>query len=289
VSREVESSDAQTPQYTPSPRPDYRNPTAIPYASVTRHIWGDAESGEVTDWIYASTSLIHALVFGLAPGARFTHSPSYRTVFGADEVLQVLSGTMVLSNPETGEVHRVAAGERVEFGANTWHHAFAHGGTPLRVLELFAPPPAAGTSGAYARTRPYLADSRYVSRALADGRLADAAADRTMRVIRDADLVWRRDLGVLLGVAASTSQLTAAILEVNPGEASSRHAHGGDEVIVVTRGRLWVRAWDEAGAHVFELGPDDGCLLPSGCEHEYRNPTGELAVATIGVAPRFDP
>jgi quercetin dioxygenase-like cupin family protein len=282
------SGTGQTP-YSPSPRPDFRSPTAIPYASVTRHVWGDQDSGEVTDWIYASTSRIHALVFGLAPGASFKHSPSYRTVFGADEVLQVLSGTMVLANPETGEVYRVATGDRVAFGPDTWHHAFAHGGTPLRVLELFAPPPATGSSGPYSRTRPYLEEARYVTDAVARGRLADAAASRTISVIRSPDLVWRRDLGVLVGIVASTPQLTAASLEVNPGETSLLHAHAGDEVVYVTSGRLWVRALDEAGSHVFELSPDDACFLPARCAHEYRNPTGELAVATIGVAPRFDP
>ena len=55
--------------YSPSPRPSFDGPAAIPYASVTRHIWGDPEAGEVADWIYASTERVHALVFGLAPGA----------------------------------------------------------------------------------------------------------------------------------------------------------------------------------------------------------------------------
>ena len=35
------------------------------------------------------------------------------------------------------------------------------GPEPLRVLELFAPPPAAGASSAYARAQPYLEVSRY--------------------------------------------------------------------------------------------------------------------------------
>jgi len=53
--------------YKSSPRPVFTGPTAIPYRSVTRHVWGDAEAGFVDDWIYISTDKIHQLVFGLPP------------------------------------------------------------------------------------------------------------------------------------------------------------------------------------------------------------------------------
>src|SRR4029077_5475753 len=78
-------SQARVTAYRPSPRPTFDAAAAIPYAAVTRHVWGDAESGEVADWIYASTDRVHALVFGLAAGAWFRHSPEFRTIFGADE------------------------------------------------------------------------------------------------------------------------------------------------------------------------------------------------------------
>ena len=49
-------------------------------------------------------------------------------MFGADEVLTVLRGRMVLANPETGEVQLVESrSSSVAFGQDTWHHAFAHG------------------------------------------------------------------------------------------------------------------------------------------------------------------
>ena len=73
----------------------------------------------------------------------------------------MLEGVLVIADPETGEVQRAAAGESVFFRRDTWHHAFALGPEPLRVLELFAPPPAAGASSAYARAQPYLETSRY--------------------------------------------------------------------------------------------------------------------------------
>jgi quercetin dioxygenase-like cupin family protein len=275
--------------YRPSPRPSFDAPTAIPYASVTRHVWGDAEAGQVADWIYASTERIHALVFGLPAGGAFLHSREFRTVFGADELLHVLEGTMVLANPETGEVVRVPRGGNVFFRRDTWHHAFAHGPEPLRVIELFAPPPATGTSGAYARTRPYLelADSRYADDGLIGRFLpGERPANRTLRVVSDADVLWRRDLGALVGILASTEHLTAALLDLGPGDVAAAHAHAGDEVLYVLEGVVHVRAWHDGETHVFELGPRDACYLPTGCRHEYRAFTGP-AQALMGVAPSY--
>ena len=86
--------------YSPSPRPTFPGPTLVRESEAVRHVWGDPEAGEVDDWIYVSSGLIHCIVFGLQPGRAFRHSPEFRTVFGADELLQVVEGTMVLANPE---------------------------------------------------------------------------------------------------------------------------------------------------------------------------------------------
>jgi quercetin dioxygenase-like cupin family protein len=265
--------------YRPSPRPSFDAPTLITRAAVTRHVWGDQQAGEVADWIYASTGRIHCLVFGMPAGGAFRHSEEFRTVFGADELLYVLDGTMVIANPETGEVHRLEQGRSVAFGKDTWHHAFAHGGGPVRVIEFFAPPPSTGSSGAYARTRPFVTDAVY-ARTPGDQR-------RTLRPVSDADIVWRRDHGVLVGLHTATDQLSAGIVEVNPGEVSAVHSHGGDEVVFSLDGGLHVRAWQGDEPSVFEVGAEDAVFLPAGCRHEYRNYTGRLARALIGVAPRW--
>ena len=34
------------------------------------------------------------------------HSDQYRTIFGADELMYVLSGVLIINNPETGETHK---------------------------------------------------------------------------------------------------------------------------------------------------------------------------------------
>ena len=109
-----------------SPRPTFDRATAIPYAEVTRFLWGDEASGEVADWIYASTDRIHMLVFALPPGGRCLHSDAHRTVFGADVTYLVLEGCLALADPERGEVRVVEPGEAVLFRRDTWHHIFSH-------------------------------------------------------------------------------------------------------------------------------------------------------------------
>jgi quercetin dioxygenase-like cupin family protein len=270
-----------------SPRPTFDGPALIRRADVTRHVWGDPAAGEVFDWIYASTDKVHMLVFGLAPGAGFRHSQDFRTIFAADELLHVLEGVLVIADPETGEVQRAAAGESVFFRRDTWHHAFALGPEPLRVLELFAPPPAAGASSAYARAQPYLETSRYAD----DSRLGawPPAEPPTPRLRLVRDVLWRRDLGVLSGILVSTEHLTVATLELGPGEVATVHEHGGDEVLMALEGRLWVRAWFGGDVHVFELEPEDACYLPAGSRHEYRNAGGTAVRAICGIAPRYLP
>jgi len=273
--------------YRPSPRPTFDGPALITREASTRHLWGDEEAGVVADWIYVSSGLIHALVFGLEPRGSFTHSPHHRTVFGADELLYVLSGVMAIANPETGEVQRVEAGECVFLRRDTWHHAFAQGVDALRVLELFAPPPSTGSSGAYARTRPYLEDSRYAADELLGGLTPAGREPETLHRLGHRDLVWRRDLGVLVGLYVSTEHLTAGVVEVDPGQAAGIHAHRGDEILYVTEGRLIVRAWQADDVSVFELGPDDACYLPVGSRHEYRNYGDVTARAVFGIAPDY--
>ncbi len=108
-------------------------------------------------------------------------------------------------------------------------------------------------------------------------------------MVRPADVLYRRDLGVLAGVLISTEHLTVATLEVGPGELAAAHEHGGDEVLMALEGSLWVRAWYDGGVHVFELEPEDVCYLPAGSLHEYRNAGGQTARAICGVAPRYLP
>lgn len=267
--------------YRPSPRPVFNEPTRISRSEVTRHVWGDLDAGEVMDWIIVSSAHIHCLIFGLPPGGRFAHSNSHRTVFAAHEILFVLQGTLALANPESGEVVRACPGEAVTFGPDTWHHAFAQGGEELRVLELFAPPPSAGTSGAYARAQPYLPpqDWRY------DGGVGETS---TLTRVRVENATWRRDLGVLVGVLLDTDELTAGVMEVQPGERSQPHAYEGDLVVYVTDGALTLRSRTPEGRQtVLELEAGDAGYVPRGEHIDVSCYGGTVAQAFFGVAPGY--
>jgi quercetin dioxygenase-like cupin family protein len=269
--------------YRPSPRPSFDGPTVIRAADAVRHTWGDDGAGFVEDWIYVSSQLIHAIVFGLAPGGAFRHSEDFRTVFAADELLHVLQGTLALANPETGEVVRAEPGESVFFRRDTWHHGFSYGDEPLRVLEFFAPPPATGTSGAYARTRPYLEQSVYAVDGVVGNLVDPRPSAGSFRVLRCDDSVWRLDRDVLVGLLVSTEHLTVGTVTVPAGQASLEETHDGEELVYVTRGELRV----EAGPVLATLAPGDAFFVPFGTMHRYAATDAGVAEAIFGVAPSF--
>ena len=279
--------------YSPSPRPTFAAAAAIPYGSVTRHLWGDADAGEVADWIYVSSDRIHQLVYGLPPGGAFRHSEAFRTIFAADVVYYVLSGTLVIANPDSGEVQRLLPGEAAFFRRDTWHHAFNYSTEPLRVLEFFAPPPSQGTSGAYAQAQPFLADAHY-SRDGWLGRWPEAAAEeaasRTIHPIRADDVLWHlqgTEHPLLVGLLVSTEHLTVGRIDLLPGQRSEVECHGGDEGVYVLSGTVHIRPQVESGPNWLELSPRDGCFLPQGTPHQYYNIGDEPASLLFGVAPSY--
>lgn len=273
-------------------------PGAVPASSAVLKLWGDERSGQVHDLIYVSNEKIQLMLFSMPPGARFRHSEAYRTVLAADELYCVLRGTLVLANPETGEVHRVGPGEAISFGRDTWHHGFNHGTEAVEVLEFFAPPPATGTSQRYARTKPYLEESTYV-RDEYIGRWPQAAdearAKETQHPVEDT--LWRMEGAedpVLVGVYVSTPELTAGSLDVLPGQRSDPLVRGGDEAGYVVRGRLSLLLPAETagggpgnGWHVIEAG--DGWFVPAGMPHRFLNMGDEPVHALLGVAPGYLP
>jgi quercetin dioxygenase-like cupin family protein len=276
-----------------SPRPSFDRPTHIAYENATRHVWGDDVSGKVIDWIYVSSGKIHQLVFSMPMGGRFGHSDTHRTIFAADELYYVISGTLVVANPETGEAHRVKKGEAAFFRRDTWHHGFNCGAEPLRVLEFFAPPPSQGTSSAYAKTKPNLTDVRYTQ----DGWLGRWPMDKAewhrssaIKVLREADYLWRMEgtkQPALVGLLVSTDQLTAGKFFLLPGQQTEMEAHGGDESLYLLSGELTLCVDAPDSSPWYELKEGDGFYLPQGTLHRYCNLSDKPVEGLFGVAPSY--
>jgi quercetin dioxygenase-like cupin family protein len=281
--------------YVPSPRPTPSEVTILDRSRApVSHVWGDAQSGEVRDNVYASTPLIHAITFALGPGRSFRHSPDYRTCFAATELLFVLEGTLVLANPTDGSVVLAEQGEAITFGRDTWHHGYNWGEGLCLVAEFFAPPPATGSSGEYARHQPLPSEVRYTDEALL-GRWSATDARRppqgSFRVVRGNEVPLRLEGDadpILMGVLVSTPELTVMRCSIRPGQRSQWRVHGGDCVGLVVDGDVVVegmgspRGWGEAGAR-------DGFFVPRGESYRLWNDLGSSCTLLLAVAPSYTP
>lgn len=280
--------------YQPSPRPTFDSPTAIPRSQAVHHVWGDAQAGEVLDWIYVSSDKIHQLLFQLPRHGQFTHSDDHRTLFGADEVLYVVEGTVAFADPESGEVVRVEAGESLFFRRDTWHHAFNWTSAPALVLELFAPPPAAGTSGSYAQKRAMLESSTYqddsVLANLVPG-LDSGRRARRLAVVRQSDYIWRLEgtpNPILVGIVASTEHITVTKCEVRGEGWSGWLSHCGDASGYLLSGDLVLRVSGGADRSWYEIAAGDGFFIPEGARYQVRNLSQDHAVYLLGAAPSYN-
>ena len=279
-------------EYRPSPRPAFDAAVAIRHEDVTRYTWGDDESGEVLDWLYVSSAYIHQLIFGLPVGGSFRHSNEFRTIFAADEVLIVLEGCMIITHPVTGESSRVDTGEAVFFRRDTWHHAYAVGPEPLRVLEFFSPPPSAGSSGTYARSQPMLDDPR-----LADDRRLGTYVPGThddtpsrFTVLAPRDRLWRLETAepspAAVGLMASTEHITVGDVGLSSGQRTAWRTHDGDLCGYVTEGTLRLAVDGPEARRWLELRPGDGWYVPKGVPYRYHAHMGPTR-AYFAVAPSY--
>ena len=227
------------------------------------------------------------LVWALPPGGKCLHSDTHRTVFGADVTYFVLGGTLVLANPETGEVKVAEAGEAVLFRRDTWHHIFSHGLDQLRVLEFFAPPPSTGTSRKYAQTRPLLDEVRHANDELL-GHWPLEQPEPTLHHRTTSDTLWRRDGDALVGITVSTEHLTVGTLSLLPGSAQRhRRSTGATRRCMSSKVSSTFGPGATASEGWHELHPGDGFYCPAGTPHRYSNIGGGIVKAAFGVAPRW--
>ncbi len=286
-------SEAGSPEPTYRPTVVRRTPGAIPAEQAQPKLWGDDVSGYASDLIFVSDDEIQELIIELPAGGRFQHSPQNRTIMAADQLYFVLSGSVALADPSTGEVQLVNPGQAVHIPPGTWHHGFNRGGGDVRILEFFAPPPATGSSQPYGRSQPYLSEVSYAD----DSHLgswpppAASAPAGTMRVIRDADYFWRME-GLphpfLVGILVSTPQLTVAVGQLNPGQRTGPVVRGGAEAGYVLEGKLNLLIQDDDGTRTWhQVKAGDGFYVPPRTRHSFHNLPGHPVQFLFGVAPSY--
>lgn len=271
-----------------TPRPTYDVPTRLGHDDPVRHIWGDVESGFVIDRVHLSSENLHVLEFALPPGGRFSHSPDNPTIFAADELLYVLEGELLLSDPSTGELQRIQTGEAAFFRRDTWHHGRAGGNAGVRVLEFFSPTPVTGASSAYAKQQPYLEHSERVdSRIFNNWPHNSAAVTAQHRIIpvREHDVAWALFGEVEVEFLASTEHLTAMRSHLNAGAASLTEQHAGEEFVFVLAGGLIILTPNADAANCLFLGPGDSAVIPPEVPHGYLASGDDQAVWLTGTGP----
>jgi mannose-6-phosphate isomerase-like protein (cupin superfamily) len=282
--------------YTRSPETSYAAPTRIRRSDFVLRVWGDDVAGRVFDWVHVANETIHQLVFVLPAGGTFKHSDDYRTIFAADVVYHVLSGTIAVADPETGEVQRLEPGETLLIRRDTWHHGFNCGMEPAHVIECIAPAPRQGTTRAYSSQLENLLEARYAQNGLLERWPAardEARKAERMALVRYDDVLWRIEGngGAIVAILASTENATFARVEVLPGRSGGTHAHAGEETGYVLGGHLNIRCEAEDGADetLLEVDSGEAFYLPEGLRHEYLNWGGESAVFFAQVAPTYTP
>jgi mannose-6-phosphate isomerase-like protein (cupin superfamily) len=270
-------------------------PTLLRYRDLERRTRGDETTGRLCDWFYADDADMNLNIVGMPPNGSAISSPANPTIFGADELFYVIEGTMVQSNPVTGEVFVVKPGEAIFFRKDTWHYQWNYSNTQLRMLEFFQPAPKSGTGGAYARAQPPLAGPPKQGRDDLLGKwpmARDEPQERTTWMIHEHDILWRmegtvRGREMLVGILASTEHMTVGKMSFLSGQRSSDYQHGGEKVIFVESGNLHVEL---TGTKKWvELEPWDGLRIPAGVPHSFYNMSSEPATCLFSVAGEYRP
>jgi quercetin dioxygenase-like cupin family protein len=269
----------------------FDRPTRIPYEATLKHVWGDDVSGQTTDWVYVSTEEVSQIVFGMPVGGHFGHSDEFKDVYDSDIIWRVLSGVLVVLNPETGEVHRAGAGEALFFHGDIWHYGYSYGTEPVRVIEFSAP--SAIQAVRHAVKKPPIANPKYAQNEYL-GRWPAAQeeerAHASVRLLTDHEILWRFEGSrkhVLVGHLISTKYLTVGEIRLLPGQQSDVFVHHGIKTLYVLDGRLNVQLPDEESW--IEANAADGVYLPAGTPHRLLNFTTDPVSLLFQIVPSDEP
>jgi quercetin dioxygenase-like cupin family protein len=268
--------------------------TLIRFEEATRFLWGDEESGRVSDWVYGSGKRIAAFMFSLRPGAYFRHSRQFKTYYEQQRLYYVYQGQITIHNPESGQVAEAQQGQAIFWQGQKWHYGYNFGDSETLILEAVVPPETA-PEVTLSNHKPELKDGvngRYdlLGNWPAQMKEAQKEAIRAGEMITldrqdSLHLIGGRKSPYQVSLFVSTDELSAGTIELGIGKMCEDETHPGDEALVVTSGRLNVylpRSHDW-----FELHPKDSLFIPEGVAHQYCNMSDERLAFFFAVAPKY--
>lgn len=275
----------------------FDRPMLVRHHEAVRFLWGDEESGQVSDIIYGRGDGIASLTFSLAPGGYFKASKAWKPMYDQDRFYYVVQGSLTIHDPERGEVAVAEAGEAIHWRGAKWHFGYNFGQTETVVLDWYAPQDRSAIIPEieHGKTKPELinvVNGRYDLL----GKWPAALPETRDRLLREGGMVTlsKKDaLHLVLGTGApalaslfiSTELVTAGTMELRPGAKTEPEVHPGDEVLYVTEGRLHVHLLDTH--EWFEVHPRDSVFLPKGARHQYWNYGDRPTAFAFCVAPHY--
>lgn len=275
----------------------FREPMLVRQAEATRFLWGDEESGQVSDLVYGRGKRISAVIFTLGPGAWFGTSEVWKPLYDQHRFYYVVQGSLAIHDPESGDVAVASSGEAITWRGSRFHHGYCVGSDETVVLDWFAPAerepgvPEIAVMGAK-RDLGAIKEGRHDLL----GAWPDRSADERRRTMQEGrvvtvgpgdalHLMQGRRNPLLTSILSSSEQLTAGTFELLPARKSEPEQHPGDEVVFCLSGRLHVHLPN--GGDWFELHPLDCLYLPEGTPHTYWSYGAQTSRAAFCVSPRY--
>jgi mannose-6-phosphate isomerase-like protein (cupin superfamily) len=274
-----------------------REPMLVRQFEAKRFLWGDEESGQISDLIYGRGERISAVSYALGPGHWFGASKTWRPHYDQHRFYYVAAGSLAIHDPQSGQVEVASRGSAITWRGARYHFGYNAGSEEVTVLDWFAPPdrglgvpeietsPAKPELGAVAGGRYELLGAwpdrrpEVLAATLAEGGLAVVGPNHALHFVHGS----RRPL--LVSILSSSDQLTAGTFTLVGGSRSEPEQHPGDEVVYAVSGRLHVHL--PGRGDWFELNPLDCLYIPEGVSHEYWSYGAGPATAVFCVAPRY--
>ena len=272
-------------------------PMLVKHSEATRFLWGDTESGQVSDLIYGRGTRNAGFIYLLGPGHWFGASKTWKPLYDQHRFYYVVQGTLAIHDPESGEVAVAHAGQAVTWRGARYHFGYNVGDDEVVVLDWFAPAERAPDVSEleYASSKREVGSirgglyellgswpDRYATdlqRRLEEGGLVTVGPENAL------NLIHGEQRPVLVSILASSAELTAGTFSLRAGSRSQPERHPGDEVVFALEGQLNVHLPDTGDW--FELNRLDCLFIPENTSHEYWSYGAHRTTAAFCVVPGY--